>query len=215
MALAASRARTIVYLGSGECYGRGEPPFREDSPLLGTSPYARVKIDAEHALGVWARECPDERQATVLRLGVVYGAGQTGTMLVPSLLAALRERRPFPATLGEQTRDLIAVADVARAVAVSLDSSDQATRVYNIGSGCGTRITEIMDTVLTSVATHTGEPLGALQDLVQRGALPYRADEQMRYELAIERARCELGWSPALALAAGIDLAVRAAFMAP
>ena len=215
--LGQSRARTIVYLSSGECYGNGEPPFREVSPLLGTSPYARAKIEAEDALRQWAAERPGERSATALRLGVVYGPGQSGAMLVPSLLAAIGRRQPFPATWGGQTRDLVAAEDVARAVAACLGTHARAEtdpcawRAYNIASGHETRVADVIGAVLAAAATATGEPIAALAGLVQLGALPYRENEQMRYVLAVERAAADLGWRAEVPLAAGLAATVRAA----
>lgn len=208
-ALAASGARGIVYLGSGECYGAGEPPFREESPLLGASPYARVKIEAERALSQWAAEQPAERSATVLRLGVVYGPGQVGTMLVPSLLAALRAGRIFEATAGAQTRDFVAVQDVARAVGACLGPC--AHTVYNIASAREVRIADVVGLVLRAAATVGGESFADLAARVRLGAIPYREDEQMRYALAVARAHDDLGWRAEVSLEAGLEATVRAA----
>src|SRR5688572_841372 len=93
-----SGATRFVYLGSGEAYGLVDVPFREEMALRGTSPYQRAKIAGEQAIGEMAAKLGV--RATSLRLGVVFGPGQKGMMLVPALLAALTERRRFPMTRG-------------------------------------------------------------------------------------------------------------------
>lgn len=101
--LQASGATRFIYLGSGECYGLQDVPFREDMTLKGTSPYARAKIAGEEAVAEAALNFG--AAVFLLRPAVVFGAGQKGQMLVPALLNALRQRRHFPMTAGEQTRD--------------------------------------------------------------------------------------------------------------
>jgi nucleoside-diphosphate-sugar epimerase len=204
--LDAVRPARCVYLSSGEVYGRGEPPFAEDAPLRGTSHYAKAKIQGEQI--VQAHAASTGMAGFVLRLAVVYGPGQTGTMLVPALLAAFAEGRPLPMTPGEQTRDFIVVQDVARLILRCLDD-DAPPGTYNGGSGQETPIA----TVAQQLAAIASRLLGKdLTPLLQLGALPYRDDEQMRYMLNCNRAREQLAWRPRHGLTEGLTRTAQAAF---
>ncbi|HUQ08654.1 MAG TPA: NAD(P)-dependent oxidoreductase [Kofleriaceae bacterium] len=175
------RATRVVYLSSGETYGAQDVPFVEDAPLLGTSPYALAKIEGERALS--AACAARSVSLSILRPSVVYGPGQRGAMFVPSLVHALTHGERFAMTAGEQTRDLVHVDDVARAIALALTGP---AGTYNISSG--TEIT--MRALATELATRT-----STTHLLDIGALPYRPNEQMRYLLSPARAAASLGWT--------------------
>lgn len=200
--LQASGATRFIYLGSGECYGLQDVPFGEDAPLKGTSPYARAKIAGEAALAEAALNFG--AACFLLRPAVVFGAGQKGQMLVPALLGALRQRRHFPMTAGDQTRDVIHVDDVARLIVRCLDEDAQPD-VYNVGTGVETTVIE----VVTRVVAESSRVLGAdLMPLLEAGAIPYRDGEQMRYVMDVSRAHDRLGWKAEVSLEDGIERTV-------
>jgi len=204
-ALASSGARTVVYLSSGEVYGIQDVPFGEDAPLLAVTPYARAKVAGEAAV---AEACAAAgARLFVLRPAVVYGPGQGGPMLVPALTAALVAGRRFPMTPGAQTRDLVHVDDIARLIARCLDA-DAAPGTYNAASGVEIAVLDVVDRVAAAVAARTGVEVRAL---VEPGAIPYRAGDQMRYALDPTRARAQLGWTAAIDLDTGLAGTVAAA----
>ncbi len=207
--LEASGATRFVYLSSGECYGLQDVPFREDGPLKGTSPYARVKIAGEQA--VMEAALNFGAACCVLRLGVVFGPGQKGQMLVPALLTALRARRRFPMTRGDQTRDVIYVDDITRLILRCLDD-DAPAGIYNGGSG---KETPLID-VVTRVVEEASSVLGVdLMPLLDAGGIPYRDGEQFRHVLDVSRARDLLGWQSEIPpLTDGVERTV-AAFLQP
>ena len=192
--LESSGATRFVYLSSGEAYGLVDVPFRETQEMKGHSPYARAKIAGEHAVTEAARAVG--AAAFLLRLGVVFGPRQKGQMLVPALLGALRERRRFAMTRGDQTRDVVYVDDVVRLILRALEP-DATAGTYNVGTGQETRVID----VVTKVTEEAGRLLNAdLMPLVEAGALPYRDGEQMRYCLDVSRAREQLGWQAEISL---------------
>jgi nucleoside-diphosphate-sugar epimerase len=200
--LQASGATRFVYLGSGECYGLQDVPFREDMTLKGTSPYARAKIAGEEAVAEAALNFG--AAVFLLRPAVVFGAGQKGQMLVPALLNALRQRRHFPMTAGEQTRDVIHVDDVARLIVRCLDEDAQPD-AYNVGTGTETPVID----VVTRVVAEASRVLGAdLMPLLEAGAIPYRDGEQMRYVMDVSRTQERLGWKAEVPLDDGIERTV-------
>lgn len=190
---AARGARRVVYVSSGEVYGTQPVPFREDAARLGDTPYARAKIRGEDAIGAAASRLGVA--AVVVRAGVVYGPGQRGGMLIPSLLAALRAGQRFACTAGEQTRDFVHVRDVARVIARCVEDSAPAG-VYNAGTGVETAVAALV----RALAWRVDRP-----ELLDIGALPYRAGEVMRYVLDPARARERLKFVAAVELAAGLE----------
>jgi nucleoside-diphosphate-sugar epimerase len=204
-ALEASGAKTCVYLSSGEVYGAQDVPFRESASLLGMSPYAQAKVAGEEVI---AAACLRRgAKLIVLRPAVVYGPGQGGSMLLPSLVAALVARRRFAMTRGEQTRDFLYVDDLTALIARCLDDGAPAG-TYNAGTG---RETEVI-AMARALADEVGRRRGFdAQPLLDAGALPYRDGEQMRYLLDPTMARERLGWSATTPLDDGIRATVDAA----
>jgi UDP-glucose 4-epimerase len=190
---AAHGLERLVYLSSGEVYGPGAVPYREDQPLAGTSDYARAKLRGEQRLADHAASLGVT--LVVVRPGVVYGPGQREGMLIPSLLAALRAGRRFPCTRGEQTRDFLHVDDLVRLLARCRDP-DAPAGTYNAATG---RETPVADLII-KIAARFGRP-----DLPDLGALPYRDGEAMRYVLDPARAAARLGFRAAIDLDRGLS----------
>ncbi len=187
--LESSGASRFVYLSSGEAYGLIDVPFREDTPLRGSSPYARAKIAGEQAVTEAALNFG--AAAMIVRPGVVFGPGQKGQMLVPALLGALVARRRFPMTRGDQTRDIIFVDDLARLVVRCLDD-DAPAGVYNAGRGIEVPVIDVVCRVVDEASRVLGVDLMPLLDA---GGIPYRDGEQMRHVLDVSRAKDKLGWT--------------------
>ena len=175
-----------MYLSSGECYGDAPLPYREDGPALGSSDYARAKLEGERALAAAAA-------TTVLRLGVVYGPGQSPRMFIPQLVASLRTGRMFAMTSGVQTRDFVFVDDVADAVACALAA--EPVPVVNIASG--------REVSVRNAARAIAFAIGADEGLLGLGQLPLRPGEAMRYVLDVSLAARALDWRPRTALEVG------------
>jgi nucleoside-diphosphate-sugar epimerase len=204
-ALEASGARTCVYLSSGEVYGAQDVPFRESARLVGSSPYAQAKIAGERAI---AEACAARgARLFVLRPAVVYGPGQGGSMLLPSLMAALAARRRFAMTRGEQTRDFLYVDDLTALIARCLEP-DAPAGTYNAGTGRETEVVAMARAVADEVGRRGDFDA---QPLLDAGALPYRDGEQMRYVLDVSATRDRLGWTATTALDAGIAATVASA----
>jgi nucleoside-diphosphate-sugar epimerase len=180
-------ATRVVYLSSGECYGPAPLPYREDGPALGTSDYARAKLAGERALG-------DVAATTVLRLGVVYGPGQSPRMLIPEVAAGLKAGKRVALSPGEQTRDFVFVEDVARAVVRAIDKALPTTTV-NIASGREVRVRDAV--------TQLCRALGASEELLGFGDIAMRPNEVMQYVLDVQRAADVLGWRATTTLADG------------
>ncbi|WP_322798543.1 NAD-dependent epimerase/dehydratase family protein [Thermoflexus sp.] len=199
-AVARAGVRRVIVASSAAVYGEPERlPVEEDHPLRPISPYGLSKMAME-AYVRWLGE-RHEIEWVILRYGNVYGPRQTivgEAGVVARFLRAMRDgSRPVIFGDGEQTRDFVHVADVARANLLALRRG--AGGVYNIGTGREVSIRELY------------ERLGRL--LGDRGEAEYRPPRPgdiRRMVLKVERAARELGWEPRIFIEEGLaDLASR------
>lgn len=122
-----------------------------------------------------------------------YGPGEDRATLVPATIKSLLSGQPAWCTAGSQQLDFIYVADVAEAIAALAGSG--ATGRFNVGTGQGTSVAEVV--------TMIGDVLGR-RDLLRQGALPSRAGDPARLVARIERMQNEAGWWPRTSLEHGI-----------
>jgi GDP-4-dehydro-6-deoxy-D-mannose reductase len=149
----------VLLIGSGEEYGRLEPqvPARETAALAPLSPYAASKTAAE-AIGRQACTAYG-LQVLLLRPFNHLGYGQSPQFVVPSfarqLLAIRAGTAPAVVEVGDLTpvRDFSHVADVVDAYLLLLDRGEPG-EVYNVCSGQGLGIRDILDQLQELAGTH-------------------------------------------------------------
>jgi len=181
----------FVLASSALVYGDQPGPFLESTPTRPSDEYAMAKWLAEEAVRAYGRR--GIVLPTVVRPSVIYGPGQSGTMFVPSLARALASNTPFPMTAGAQKRDLVHVADAARAI-LSLVRT-RAEGVYNVGTGTGVSMLEIGG----KMAKMAGRP-----ELLRPGELPYRENEVWNYAVDASRLTATTGWTALAGLDDGL-----------
>jgi dTDP-L-rhamnose 4-epimerase len=137
--------------------GRFDPLDAKGNALtpLPTPESKRPSLASIYALGKYAQErmCLMVGQAyaipcTALRFFNVYGTRQALSNPYTGVLAIFAARllngnRPLIFEDGEQRRDFVHVADVARAVRLVLTADAAASGVFNVGSGRAVRINEV------------------------------------------------------------------------
>jgi UDP-glucose 4-epimerase len=125
----------FVYTGSSSSYGPAPIPFREDGPLLPSTPYATTKRLGEQY--VQASGLP----AVIFRLFNVYGPGDPPGIYrnaIPNMIAALDRPEGKIDVLGDgATRDFTYVDDV---IDVLLDAQRAVGKTLNVGTGKETPI---------------------------------------------------------------------------
>lgn len=198
--------RCLVYSSSAAVYG--EPPWSpisEDSPLQPLSPYGETKV-----IGEWlVRDAAAARSQVStsvsplswasLRYFNVAGAGAPDlgdtsvNNLIPMVLDALdRGQAPqvfgtdYPTHDGSCVRDYIHVSDLAAAhvAAADLVESAEVAAVYNVGTGVGSSVLEVMAVVSDVV----GRDVGAV-------AVGRRAGDPPELVAAVDRISADLDWS--------------------
>jgi GDP-4-dehydro-6-deoxy-D-mannose reductase len=158
---------TVLIVGSAEQYGRDEShvmPLAETAVQAPRTVYAATKAAQEVlALQVW--------RATGLRVLVARsfnhsGAGQPPRFLLPALVHRARELADAPPgtpmPVGNRTpiRDFLHVSDVVAAY-ISLCQQGTPGEAYNVASGTGWSVQQILDKVLartSSRAVPTEDP---------------------------------------------------------
>jgi UDP-glucose 4-epimerase len=182
----------IVYASSSSVYGDGTPlPMRETALPNPLSPYGVTKLAAEHLCNLY--HANHGVPCVSLRYFTVYGPRQRPDMAFNRFIRAALAGEPISLYGdGGQTRDFTFVDDAVAA------TSAAATRgvpgaVYNIGGGARVSMTQVIETLAGIV----GRPLDVRREGVQKG--------DMRDTYAdTSRARHDLGFSPAVALADGL-----------
>ena len=196
---AARRAgvRRVVYAASSSAYGipAGEVQT-EDDPLQPLSPYAAAKLAGE--LYAQSFTASFGLETVRLRFFNIFGPRQRADSPysgVIALFAAALGAGKTPTIFGDglQSRDFTFVTDVAEALIRAADTPGISGRVYNIGTGRGTNLLELIAALNRQLGTAVA-PVHA----------PARAGD-VRHSLAdISRACRELGYDPKVAFEEGL-----------
>jgi UDP-glucose 4-epimerase len=197
---AARRAgvRRVIYAASSSAYGipAGEVQS-EDDPARPLSPYAAAKLAGELYAQAFAASYGLETVA--LRFFNIFGPRQRADSPysgVIAIFAAAMSAGRAPTVHGDglQTRDFTHVANVVQALLKAAEVPGVSGKVYNIGTGRGVTILEL---------------IGALNRLLGTNLPPQHAPPRagdVRHSRAdIRRARAELHYEPTVSFEAGLE----------
>lgn len=158
-------ARRFVYAASSSCYGLPDAvPTPESAEIRPQYPYALTKNLGEQLVMHWAQVY--KLPAVSLRLFNVYGprARTTGTYgaVFGVFLAQMAAGKPVTIVGdGEQTRDFTFVTDIVEAF-VAAANSEQAGKIYNVGSGGSYSINRLVGLLgakdIAHIPKRPGEP---------------------------------------------------------
>jgi GDP-4-dehydro-6-deoxy-D-mannose reductase len=184
------REGIFLLISTGEVYGQGSGATRrEEDPLLPVSPYAATKVGAE--IAAWEAARRRGARVIVARPFTHTGPGQDTRFVIPALAQRLRlARRIGAAAINtgnlEPVRDLLDVRDVAAAY-LALLSRGEPGATYNIVSGTGHRLRDILDRLQAILGTRVIAEYDP--------SLARRADILHLVGNA-ERLRAATGWAP-------------------
>lgn len=168
--------------------------FSEENPCYPNSPYGISKLAAESYVRLLM---PDN--GTVLRFANVYGERQVPlgeNQVIPKMIQHFEKGDPFFIHgNGEQQRDFIHVADVARACLMALEGDAD---IYNISSAKAVSVNLIAK---------------MLAEIYEVPEYPWEHDDQTdprkRVEMSNYKAREEIGWKPEVELEDGLKRTVK------
>ena len=200
-AAATHGVRRFVF--SSTCAIFGEPdrmPIDEDVAVAPGSPYGESKYLVERILA-WAERVHGIRHACMRYFNAcgahpdlpLFEDHEPETHLIPIALDCALGKRAEMQVFGDDyatpdgtcIRDYVHVCDLAAAHLAVLDRLDEGSRSYNLGSGTGHSVREVLDAVrhVTGV------------DFPVR-VLPRRPGDLPRLVADPSRVRAELGWTP-------------------
>ena len=135
----------MVYISS---YVYGPPkylPVDEKHPMHPFNPYAQTKVICEKLCEGYHRDFGVK--VSVIRPFNLYGVGQKGKLLIPEIIGQLKEgKTEIQLKAASPRRDYINVVDVARAVCMCAESSEE-YEAYNVCSGQSVSVREITETI--------------------------------------------------------------------
>jgi UDP-glucose 4-epimerase len=168
-------------------------PVDEDHPVHPPTAYHASKVYGEHLVALAADR---GLAAYTLRLTSPVGPGTPdGRILTVFVRQALAGEPLRLAGSGARRQDYVDVRDAAAAVEAALERG--ALGRFNVAAGSSVSNRELAEAIVerlgsTSAVETTGQP---------------DPDEDVRWDVSIERARGELGWEPRHTLADAIDAA--------
>ncbi len=199
----------LVFSSSATVYGSTSPlPVTEDSPTVPESPYGETKLMGERILADAA--AASDLTAVMLRYFNPVGAHPSGLIgedpagepanLVPRVMEVAAGRRDrldvfgadYSTVDGTAVRDYVHVMDLAEGHVAALDAdlAPASSRVYNLGTGSGTTVLQVL--------AAASEAVGAPIPYEMAGRRP--GDVEASWA-DCTRARHELGWQARRSLA--------------
>jgi UDP-glucose-4-epimerase GalE len=219
--LSAGGVKKIVFSSTAAVYGEvsGDEPISETTPTNPINPYGQSKLEAENGLRTLDAE---GMRSVALRYFNVAGAGPVEAKLgeahapeshlIPRLILPLIDAGAplleaigltsgftvygddYPTPDGTAIRDYVHVMDLIDAHVLALDYllNDGATNIFNLGSGTGHSVTEIIAAARKALDRPDFSP----------GVVPRRAGDPAVLVASSEKAKQILGWKPRRSLEA-------------
>ena len=212
-AMSLKGVKRIVFSSTAAVYAPSEKlAITEDDLTEPLSPYGQTKLLSEKLISAVARA--EGLSSISLRYFNVVGAlrdefaDNSKDNLVPKVFAALKTGKnpeiygsDYPTKDGSCIRDYIHVSDLAKAHLVALEKVFAANvdEVYNVGSGTGYSVTEMINQIAESIGKAITPTLS-----------PRRPGDTAQLIASIAKIERDLGWKPERSLKEMIDSAWQA-----
>ncbi len=182
----------------GAVYGEQDYfPADEKHPQQPKSPYGISKLAVEKYLYFYNSEY--KLNYSILRYANIYGPrqnpfGEAGVVAIFST-RLIKGEQPIINGHGKQTRDYVFVGDVVKANLLALN--DDATDIYNVGTGFETDVNQLFHYINDITKANKEEMHG-----------PAAAGEQLRSVITSEKLFKKFGWRPSTILEDGLKTTV-------
>ena len=204
--------KSFVFPSSGAIYGFGDQPWPETAPARPDEIYGISKWMGEQVMGRFHADRPGLR-TVVARLFNTYGPRETNPHVLPEVMKALSVGKTIELGNLWPQRDLIFVTDTAAGLVAAaqggvagsglaqggvagsgLAERDPGLEVFNVGTGTGTTIEDVMETI----GEITGHPVDVRQvpERMRDGDGHLISDPQKLMQAT--------GWKPEYDLEAGL-----------
>jgi UDP-glucose 4-epimerase len=185
---------SVFVASTAAVYPRAGSPFREETPVGPIDMYGHSKVMAEDLARLFQREAGV--RTVVGRLFNVFGPDDANPHLIPDLVAQVRGGRDT-LELGnlDPVRDYVHLDDVVAGILAAEGGSAAELAVYNVGSGRGHSVRQVVAVVEEAV----GRRLGVVQT-----ADRLRAVERQELVGDVSKLAAEAGWRPRVDFARGM-----------
>jgi UDP-glucose 4-epimerase len=197
----ANNVGRIIFVSSGgTVYGNPKSlPISEEHPKAPICSYGIHKLTIEHYLRLY--ESLYGLNYRVARISNAYGERQS-IYDEQGLIGTVLEKLLTGQTInvygnGETVRDYVYVTDAISAL-LRLAEVDTSSRVFNVGSGCGVSVMEVIRTVESVFGQKANLQF-----------FPARPIDVAKNILDISRIRMETGWAPRVSFEEGIARTVQ------
>ena len=183
--------KAFVFPSSGAIYGFGDEPWPETAPARPDEIYGISKWMGEQLMARFHADRPGLR-TVVARLFNTYGPRETNPHVLPEVMKALSAGKTIELGNLWPQRDLIFVTDTAAGL-VAAAQGGPGLEVFNVGTGTGTTIADVMETI----GEVTGHPVDVLQ-------VPERMRDGDGHLISDPQKLQATGWKPQYDLEAGL-----------
>jgi nucleoside-diphosphate-sugar epimerase len=197
-ALETNKPQQLVFISSVSVYGLDEGKLiNENSPLLGSTPYAKSKIQAEDFAVKWGNL--NDVNITIFRLPLIVGITPPGNL--GKMINAIRKGRYFKIGDGTSRKSMI----LADNLGVFLKTIDLNTKgVFNLTDGYHPSFAEVEDLICNQMSKpkpfkipfFLAKALGGIGDLIPFFPLNSNTIRKIVNELTFDdsKARNEVNW---------------------
>lgn len=189
--------RRVVHTSTSETYGTAQyTPIDENHPLVGQSPYSATKIAADKLAESYFLSF--DLPVVTLRPFNTFGPRQSLRAVIPSLMAQALYAEVITVGALDPVRDMNFVGDTVAGFLAAAAADGVAGNVYNIGSGDGYTIAEILEQV--QKVAGAVKPVRREEERVR----PAKS-EVGRLVCDYSRAAAAFGYAPSVSLAQGLE----------
>ncbi|MFQ5516209.1 MAG: GDP-mannose 4,6-dehydratase [Acidimicrobiia bacterium] len=198
--LEAARAegvRRVVHTSTSETYGTAQyTPIDESHPLVAQSPYSATKIAADKLAESYYLSYG--LAVTTLRPFNTYGPRQSMRAVIPTLMTQALHASEIVLGSTDPVRDMNFVTDTVAGFTLVGAADGVEGETYNVGSGKGFTIGEILH--LVQRVAETDKPVRVVEERVRPAT-----SEVGALICDYSKAADELGYAPRISLEAGLS----------
>jgi UDP-glucose 4-epimerase len=197
----AANVKRVWFASTGDVYKPVDKPCKESSELAPFNIYGITKWTGEKLVQSEASANP-ECHFIIGRLFNLYGPHETNPHILPEIIRQLRHGGCNVLRLGTVTtkRDLVPVADAARAVLDTIKNSTPGVTTVNIGTGVSVSIEEILNKISELIRI----PLRTEIDPAK-----VRVVERPHLQADVHALQSLIGWTPHADLSRGLHELLR------
>lgn len=185
----------FIHIGTSELYGSVDAPAREDAPIRPSSPYSASKAAFDLYLLAMAQQGRG-MPMNIIRPSNCYCPGQLLHRIIPrAIVAGLTGKRVPLHGGGKAKKSYLHARDLARAIHM-VSEADVEGRVYNVGPPRPNSIQEVAQMCADTLELEFDQ----LFDVA-----PERLGQDSQYWLDSSAIREDVGWSPLISWADGLD----------